>query len=123
MGEDPAAPLWPLAIHWDKKLGGWVDIRKLTLLSPDFWLNFVQWTLANVFDPKGWLFPKLDLAVALLHWTTYFVFDQDIEGCESGKKGVDYYLELWKWLGLDEKTKMVYNVSAQSSVLSSTILL
>jgi hypothetical protein len=123
MGEDPGAPLWQLAIHWEEKLGRWVQLRKLTLLSPYLWLTSVQWTLANVFDVQGWLFPKLDLAVALLHWTIYFIFDQDIEGCGPGKKGVDYYLELRKRLGADEKTKKVYNISPQSSVSISIILL
>jgi hypothetical protein len=74
----------------------------------DLCLTSIQWTLASMFDTKkGWLFPKLDLAVAFLHWTIYFIFDQEIEGCGKAKKGVDYCLKLRELLGMDDKTKTV----------------
>ena len=111
MGEDPGAPLWPLTIHWGEKLGRRVKLRKLTLLSPDLWLTSVQWTLVNVFDPQGWLFSKLDLATAFLHWTIYFIFDQKIEGCSSATKGVDYFLRLREHLRKNPSTETVCNLS------------
>lgn len=74
----------------------------------DLWLTAVQWTLASMFDMQGWLIPKLDLAVAFIHWTIHFLFDHEIEGCWKAKKGVDYYLTLWELLGIDEKTEKVY---------------
>jgi hypothetical protein len=111
MEEDAYAPLWPLAIHWGEKLGRWVKLRKLTFLSTDLWLNSVQWTLANVFDGHGWLLSKIDLAVAFLHWTIYFIFDQKIEHCETAKKGVDFYMKLREHLGENPNTEKVYNLS------------
>ena len=111
MGEDPGAPLWPLAIHWEERLGRWVELRKLTLISSDLWLTSVQWTLANVFDGHGWLFRKIFLAEAFLHWTIYFIFDQKIEARVQKKKGVDLYMKLLEHLREHTNTAEVYNLS------------
>ena len=56
---------------------------------------------------KGWLFPKLSLIVASLHWTIYFSFNQEIEGCGKVKKGVNYCLKLQELLGMDKRTEKV----------------
>ena len=77
----------------------------------DLWLASVQWTLSTVFNPKGWLLSKVDLAVAFLYWTIYFIFDQEIDGCERAKKGIDYYLKLRELLRMRKETQKVYNLS------------
>ena len=74
----------------------------------DLWLTAVQWTLVSMFDMQGWLIPKLNLAVAFIHWTIHFLFDHEIKGCWKVKKGVNYYLMLWELLERDKETKKVY---------------
>jgi hypothetical protein len=70
-------------------------------------LTSVQWTLASTFDPKGWFFSKLDLAVTILFWTVHFLFDKDVDIGRSGKKGMDIYLRLSDFVG---RQKMVCGI-------------
>ena len=110
MGGDPGAPLGHLAIHWGGQLGGRVRLGKRTVISPDLCLTCFQWTLATTFDPNGWFFAKLNLALAFLYWTTHFIYCDNIGANEAGRKGTDYLLVLIEYLAKDTTTEMVRDI-------------
>lgn len=80
------------------------------MISTELWLTSVQWTLATTFDLQGWFRPKLGLAVALLCWTLRFIYYDEVELDEAGRKGVNYFEVLMGRLRSDPETAMVSDI-------------
>jgi hypothetical protein len=80
------------------------------LTSTGLWLTSVQWTLATTFDLRGWFFSKLGLALALLHWTTRFIYSDDIGSIDGRQKERDYFVVLVEYLRKDAMTKKVREI-------------
>jgi len=98
MGVNAKTPHWKVAVYWGAQLGRWVILRKRTFHRTTLLLTYVQWTLASVFDLKGWFFSKVDLAVVFMYWTIFFLFDKNIDSLASRKRGFDVYRRLAKCL-------------------------
>jgi hypothetical protein len=72
---------------------------------------------------NGWFIPKLGLAVAFLYWTIRFIYCDHIENNEGGGTGVDYFIELVRYLEADTATKKVRDIFLLIKFWSSTISL